>query len=489
MRISRTILRTAVYLAAFAMTPVLLAGTPAGHVLVSATYDDANPAGWREIGGVNPAIAFAADPGDADRSIHLSSSCATKGDRGQFGVSFVRQVRPFALELKLKGTIRNRFYIRSTGDQDAFNFGYNDRGEFYVSRGADAAGLGGGDRVVKKDAAGAWLAVQFDVDMEAQAFDAFVDGEKVLAAAPFVNRVSNIASMKIKQYEKTASETGAGVRSIFVSQLMIRSSIEPRAYAKLLLTGQIAGARDAVARAGDRASAQKRKAMADAITAAEGLAGSIQAKPEALLLAESRIDQARSAFLAIDIAGPADYVRLVRAYADAMIAHGRDDQRYGEKTSPLFATALRRDTPVPQLLPYPQFFKNSKPVPGHLWNFCPPPDHGFYNIPKVGEDSHKQTVSGDDPHDQLGLYRALYMLTELTGEPKYRNAVDEALTWFFDHTQNPRSGLYPWGEHLGWDFWHDYPRYFVPGHEDFADPARRYREPTYNGKPIVTEMY
>ena len=186
-------------------------------------------------------------------------------------------------------------------------------------------------------------------------------------------------------------------------------------------------------------------------------------------------------------------LEILKNYADAMIEHGRDDARYGDQTSPLFAVMLQRDTEIPVMLPYPQIpvLKN-KAEPGHRWKYYT--GAKFINIPFIeGEKIHKYTVSGEDVMEHYGLYRTLYLLTELSGDSAYKNAADQALTWWYENTQGP-SGLFPWGEHLGWDFRYDYITYHVKGHEDF------YTNPVYDyeGTPIdkwvdefvpITQLY
>ena len=158
-----------------------------------------------------------------------------------------------------------------------------------------------------------------------------------------------------------------------------------------------------------------------------------------------------------------DYLALARRYADHMIRHGRD--RYGEVHSPLFASTLTRDDP-PTLLPEPKFEPSKahgSPIGDDVagayedrswWKF-----NRFVNIPTLyhlgSEDAHKETVVGEDFLANLALYRMLYRLTEVTGEKIYAAEAGKAVDWWFSHTQGPASGLYPWGEHLGWDFRHD----------------------------------
>ncbi|MBE7540349.1 MAG: hypothetical protein HS122_18295 [Opitutaceae bacterium] len=122
-------------------------------------------------------------------------------------------------------------------------------------------------------------------------------------------------------------------------------------------------------------------------------------------------------------AGDADYMKLVQTYADAMIAHGRDT--YGTQHSPLFASAMDRKT-----------FKPFEKSPGVLAEM------------RDGD----RTFSGANPMHDQNLYQILYTLTGLTGQPRYAQAADEALKWFFEHCQSSR-GLMAWGEHQGWNFY------------------------------------
>ena len=114
---------------------------------------------------------------------------------------------------------------------------------------------------------------------------------------------------------------------------------------------------------------------------------------------------------------------VVRAYADAMIGHGRDV--YGATHSPLFAVTLDRKTLA---------------LPGK-------------NPPNIsGIRSGDRTLTGANPMHDLNLYQTLYALTKVTGESRYGREADAALKWFFEHSQSPCKGLMAWGEHQGWDF-------------------------------------
>ncbi len=179
------------------------------------------------------------------------------------------------------------------------------------------------------------------------------------------------------------------------------------------------------------------------------------------------------ASLADDAGEAADHLARARSFADCMIRHGRD--RYGPVHSPLFANALTREDP-PRLTPYPLFAptpvnkKTGKPYPQKetglqvfgLFDF-----NKVLNYPKGlgSEGPHKVTLFGCDPYEDRELYEFLFDLSRITGEPRYAAEARKALEWWFRHTQGP-AGLYPWGEHLGWDFENECPTYF-------AGPSRR----------------
>lgn len=116
-----------------------------------------------------------------------------------------------------------------------------------------------------------------------------------------------------------------------------------------------------------------------------------------------------------------DYLRLVRAYADTMIEKGRDV--YGPERSPLFAAALNREN-----------FRIGS----------------FPSIPGMRE--YDRITTGANPMTDQNLYQVFYALSQITGDQKYREEADRALSYFFQHAQSPVTGLLAWGEHMGWDF-------------------------------------
>jgi len=129
--------------------------------------------------------------------------------------------------------------------------------------------------------------------------------------------------------------------------------------------------------------------------------------------------------------GQAGYLKVVRAYADAMLEHGRD--RYGEESSPLFATTLDRRTM--------QLFQGEEL-------------EKIRSIPREGWDirNHDRMVMGANPMHHENFYQVLYALSEATEDKRYANEANAALKWFFEHGQSETTGLMAWGEHIGWDF-------------------------------------
>lgn len=127
----------------------------------------------------------------------------------------------------------------------------------------------------------------------------------------------------------------------------------------------------------------------------------------------------------------ADYLKLVRDYADAMLEHGTDV--YGIEHSPLFAEALDRQT---LRLLEGETLRRVAELPFATWGIRP----------------HDRMLAGANPQHCQNLYQILYALSTLTGERRYAEAADQSLQFFFTHCQSPATGLLWWGEHAGWDF-------------------------------------
>ncbi len=126
-----------------------------------------------------------------------------------------------------------------------------------------------------------------------------------------------------------------------------------------------------------------------------------------------------------------DYLKAVQAYADTMLEKARDT--YGSEPSPLFASALNRETCAPFSGDALAAIEN---IPRETW----------------GIRSHDRMLTGGNPMHDQNLYQILYCLTSVTGEQRYADEADKTLKWFFMHCQSPQTGLMAWGEHIGWDF-------------------------------------
>ncbi len=133
-----------------------------------------------------------------------------------------------------------------------------------------------------------------------------------------------------------------------------------------------------------------------------------------------------------EAAGPgAEWLKAVRAYADAMLAHGRDV--YGAQHSPLFAEALDRKT---MRMLEGDALKNAAAITRAAWGIRP------------GD----RMLGGANPQHCQNLYQVLYALSVVTGDRRYAAEADKSLNWFLQHCQSPATGLFYWGEHAGWDF-------------------------------------
>jgi len=132
------------------------------------------------------------------------------------------------------------------------------------------------------------------------------------------------------------------------------------------------------------------------------------------------------------------YLDAVRQFADTMIEHGRD--HYGVKDTPLFLSILDVET-----LSYPE---------GEL----------------VDGQTSRQAQRSPEGSNLLwdnALLRTLDELTVCTGDPKYRNAVDDYLTYYLAHCPHPTSGFFPWGFHCWYGVFTD--DVIVDGYKGAAD--------------------
>lgn len=130
----------------------------------------------------------------------------------------------------------------------------------------------------------------------------------------------------------------------------------------------------------------------------------------------------------------ADYLQIVKSYADTLLERGRDT--YGKANCPLFATTLDRKTL--------RMFDEAGLE--RLWQIRLQ-DWDNWRV----RNRDRMTTGANPMHDQ-NLYQVLYALTEITCDKHYAEEADKTIKWFFEHCQSPVTGLMAWGEHMGWDF-------------------------------------
>ena len=121
----------------------------------------------------------------------------------------------------------------------------------------------------------------------------------------------------------------------------------------------------------------------------------------------------RPSYAAAPVPDSERYTRAVRAFADAVLEHGRD--HYGPRRTPLFVDGLQVETLEPVR------WKKG----GQTWVLC-----NFAS--------------------QQALLRTLDGLTALTADTRYRRAAEEATRYALEHLRSTNGLLY-WGGHLAWD--------------------------------------
>jgi hypothetical protein len=126
------------------------------------------------------------------------------------------------------------------------------------------------------------------------------------------------------------------------------------------------------------------------------------------------------------------YIAVVYRYADTLLERGRDT--FGPQKTGLFLGALDRVTLEP--------LTNRPPAPA-----------GVRELDRCGTPGGPLT-GANLQHDE-NLLRLLYLLTDLTTKPKYREAADGALRWFFENAAVDPTP--PWGGRGFWDTMSDQP--------------------------------
>ena len=72
-----------------------------------------------------------------------------------------------------------------------------------------------------------------------------------------------------------------------------------------------------------------------------------------------------------------------------------------------------------------------------------------------GTRSHDRAVGGSNFYHHVETIKVLEVLSEITNDPKYRQAVDHYAIDLIEYAQNPHTGLLAWGEHLYYNFYAD----------------------------------
>ncbi len=124
------------------------------------------------------------------------------------------------------------------------------------------------------------------------------------------------------------------------------------------------------------------------------------------------------------------YLGYARNVLDTMIEHGTD--RYGEVHSPQWAGILDLET-----LTHPEV---------ELSNV-----HCLSDNQRRGD---RILYGGNMQHDVM-LLMAAEEISEITGDDRYSDAARDYLQFFLDNCTDTPTGLWPWGEHSGWDFYEE----------------------------------
>ncbi len=129
----------------------------------------------------------------------------------------------------------------------------------------------------------------------------------------------------------------------------------------------------------------------------------------------------------------------VQACLDALLDHGRD--AYGSISSPLVMAVLDADLLV---------------SPAH--------PQQFDALVRLEERIHRRAERGSNLWYDQPLLRAMYRMSELTGEPRYAEAADQYVHYFFNHCSKGAdareiylNGMPCWGTHVFWDCYEDRP--------------------------------
>lgn len=137
------------------------------------------------------------------------------------------------------------------------------------------------------------------------------------------------------------------------------------------------------------------------------------------------------------------YREVATKFIETMMERGTD--RYGAVHSPLFAATLDLNT---LSLPVEKWPAELKPGSSGMISSI-----GFgLPDPPVGIRTSDRAPIGNNLDHDIMLLRAMYALTEITGNKKYAGHADAYLRFWIANCQSPETGLMYYGEHASWDF-------------------------------------
>jgi rhamnogalacturonyl hydrolase YesR len=152
------------------------------------------------------------------------------------------------------------------------------------------------------------------------------------------------------------------------------------------------------------------------------------------------------------------YLEAARTFLDTLVEKGTD--RYGRRSTPLFCMSLDPETYAPPKPPAKidqEYARNFE----YLYR-----DFGYY---------WKSHLHSSNLIYDMGTIRALYALSDSTGQSRYARSADACLNFFLNHLISEQTGHFGWGEHLFYNVFLDYliggaftvraPRNFMYGHE------------------------
>ena len=123
--------------------------------------------------------------------------------------------------------------------------------------------------------------------------------------------------------------------------------------------------------------------------------------------------------------GYSRYLEAAMAFGDQLIQHAPD--RYGPKPTPLWISVMNPDAPG---------LIGEKPANWQTyWD----------------AEDYVMTAQGCNLYRDMPTLAALQELSQLTGEPRYQEAVAEYLNFYLQRLPSSTTGLFPWGEHMSYN--------------------------------------